>query len=258
MTIVFGIFIFLALGMSVFLSACVFWILLNRQISLGKALQGTTAAGALNKILLTGSGYALASAAFKNDAIPLYKSLASFVVLELFSVLPWIIAGLYFGAQLAARIPWFLIVIFTLAFFYILNKKKRLGDFIKNAAGYFKETRRNVLAVAPFVLLNIIAGVWYYWSLFKVFGLHIPWGHVVKLIAISFTMGYLSPVPAGLGIKESGIAFLLMREGASFKQAVSLAVADRLVITVFYVACGFLCGWGVLSDAIKTRSFKKK
>ncbi|MFA5118625.1 MAG: flippase-like domain-containing protein [Candidatus Omnitrophota bacterium] len=258
MTIVYGVFIFLALGMSVFLSSCVFWILLNRQVSLGKAIQGTIVAGALNKIFLTGSGYALASAALKNDSVPLYKSLASFAALELFSVLPWIIAGLYFGAQLAARTHWFLIVFFALAFFFILNKRKRLGDFISNAAGYFKGTSRNILAVAPLALLNIISGVCYYWFLFKVFGVRIPWGEMVKLIAISFTMGYLSPLPSGLGIKESGMTFLLMQTGVPFKQSVALAVADRLVITLFYAACGFLCGWGVISDVIKTRSLKKK
>jgi uncharacterized protein (TIRG00374 family) len=258
MTIIYGVFIPLALGMSVFLSSCVFWILLNRQVPLRKAIQGTTAAGALNKIFLTGAGYAAVSAALKNDSVPFYKSLASFAALELFSVLPWIIAGLYFGAQLAARTHWFLIVFFALAFFFILNKKKRLGDFISNAAGYFKETSRNILAVVPLVLLNIIAGACYYLLLFKAFGLRIPWGEVVKLIAVSFTIGYLSPLPAGLGIKESGMTFLLMQAGVPFKQSVALAVADRLVITLFYVACGFLCGWGLISDVIKTRSLKKK
>ncbi|MFA6217882.1 MAG: lysylphosphatidylglycerol synthase domain-containing protein [Candidatus Omnitrophota bacterium] len=258
MVLVYGLVIFFILGVSVFLSSCIFWILLNREISFGKAVQRVTVAAALNKMLLTGSGYAAVSASLKNDSIPFYKSLASFAVLELFSVLPWIAAGFYFGAKQIAHIPFLLIVFFALVFFFVVSKKKRLVDFIKNAAGYFQETRRNILAVVPFVLLNGIAGLCYYSLFFKMFGLRIPWLEVFKLIAISFTLGYLSPVPAGLGVKESGMTFLLMQQGVSLKQAVSLAVCDRLLVTVFYGASGFLCGWGLLHGAIKAKFHKKK
>ncbi|MFC1593153.1 hypothetical protein ACFL4C_03980, partial [Candidatus Omnitrophota bacterium] len=100
------------LVLSVFVSALMLWILLNRSIRLVEAVKLICIARAMNKLLFTGSGYAAASGKLKIGGLPFYKSLSSFAVFELFSVLPWFVMGIYFGAELSLRAPYFLAVFF--------------------------------------------------------------------------------------------------------------------------------------------------
>lgn len=253
-----GILIFLALALIILISSFIFWILLNKDIKLWQAIKLICISGALNKILLTGSGYAAASWKLKSDDFPVYKSLSSFGVLELFSVMPWLILGLFWGAEIAIRIPLFLIVLFVLVLGFAIYKRKSMLDFLKNALSYLKKIRSNILMVIPLVLINIMIGIIYYFFLFRAFGFNCDFLNILKIVSVAFTIGYLSPSPAGLGFKEGGMVFLLMQQNLSFSSACYIAIADRIIMTGFYIILGFLFGAGIIRDEVRKKLWLQK
>jgi uncharacterized membrane protein YbhN (UPF0104 family) len=60
-------------------------------------------------------------------------------------------------------------------------------------------------------------------------------------------------VPSGLGIKESGVVFLLSRQGVPLRDSIYFAVADRMITTGFYLTLGFLFGAGMITGEMRRR-----
>jgi len=247
------ILIFLPLTLRIIVSSSVIWLLLNRKIKFPHAIKLTCIATALNRLFLTGSGYVAMSGKLKINGLSLYKSLSSFAILELFSIIPWIILGLYFGTKIAIRIPLFLIALFVLVLTFAIYKRKDTINFLRNALAYLKEIRTNILMVTPLVLINVIIGIIYYFFLFRAFGFTFDFFEILRIISVAFTIGYLSPAPAGLGFKEGGLVFLLMQQNLSFSNACSIAIADRIITTGFYFVLGFLFGAEMIKNEIKRK-----
>lgn len=247
------IFLVFILTVNVFVNSIIFWILLNSKIKFSQAIRLSSTAAALNKLFLSGSGYAAMSLKLKSSNLPFYKSLASFAAFELFSVLPWLILGFYFGAKLAIRVPLFFIVILAIGIISAIYKRKKAAGFIKDIWVYFKEIKLNILLIIPPVLINFILGVLYYFFLLRIFGFVLSPIDVLKIAAISFTLGYLSPAPAGLGFKEGGFIFLLAQKGLSLSESLPIAIADRVILTGFYLIVGSLFGTEMLINQIRKR-----
>ena len=251
------ILIFLVLLISIFIGSVIFWILLNKKFKFWQTIKLYCVASALNKLLLTPAlGYATMSWKLKSDGFPLHRSLASFAVFELFSVLPWLISGFYFGAKITLKVPVFLIVILVLILLSVIFKREAIIHFLKNVLNYLKELKFGFLGIIPLVITNVALGTIYYFFLFKVFGFSLKLLDILKVSSVSFTLGYLSILPSGLGVKEGSMIYLLAKQGISLSSSTSIAITDRLLVTSLYASLGFLFGANIIKDEIKRRFFR--
>ncbi len=248
-----AILIILVLAAHIFISSVIFWILLNKKIKLWKAVKLVCTATSLNRLFLTGSGYAAMSYKLKRDDLSFYKSVPAFIMLELFSISPCLILGVYFGSKIAIKLPFLLIMLLAVILILAMYKKRKAGDFIKEVWAYFKGIRFNIPIIIPLVLISLILWVIYYFLLLKIFGFVLPVIDSLKIATVSVTIGYLSPAPAGLGFKEGGLIFLLMQKGLSFKDSLAVALLDRAILTGFYLGLGFLFGAEMIVSGIKKR-----
>lgn len=245
--------IVLTLAIGVFISSFVLWVLLNRKITLWQTIKLTCIAGAMNKLLLTGSGYMAMIWKMKTDDFPLSKSIPAFTLFELFSVLPWLISGFYFGAKVAIKIPSFLMVVGVLILIFAIYKIRKRKVFLKDTFNYFKEAGLHMSLIIPVILINVILGLIYYLFLFRIFRVNLSLLEIFKIIAITFTVGYLSPAPSGLGFKEGSLVFLLMQHNLSLKSSLSIAITDRLITTILYAILGFSLGAKMIKNALRAR-----
>ena len=83
----------------------IFYILMQKELSLKDSVKATCISIALNKMFFTGSGYLASSYFCRNKDIVFTKTLTAFLFLELSSVAGWILLGIYFGAELAIKLP---------------------------------------------------------------------------------------------------------------------------------------------------------
>lgn len=237
--------ILISLVLTSFISSAMLFVLLNRRLKFFQAFKLFNALAALNKLLLTGSGYAAAGFRLKKENFPLSLSISSLAALEIFSVLPWLLFGFYFGAASGVKFPVFFAIAFCVIALSAAYKAKALFARIKEIAGHFAEIRFGLLAVVPLGLLNVAVGTAYYFFLCRAFGVNLGTLDVLKASTVSFTIGYLSIFPSGIGIKEAGLVFLLVKNGALLSQAFSVALADRILATVFWGLAGAICGKGL-------------
>lgn len=251
------IFIIPALILSVFVSSVIFWVLLNKKIKLWESIKLVSIATSLNRLMLTGSGYAAMSYKLKKDRLPFHKSVSSFVALELFLMFPWLVLGIYFGFKVAAKVPVFFAAFSALALIFAIYKRDKAKDFVKESWLHFRGIKSGAFIIIPLVLLHLLAGVIYYFFLFKAFGFSFSCADILKIATVSVAMGYFSPAPGGLGFKEFGMVFLLMQKNLSLKDSLSIAVTDRIAVTAFYLILGFLFGTDLILSRIRAR-FKHK
>jgi len=250
------IYIVLILLLISIVNAVDFYILIYPELTIKEAFNLITTAAALNKLLFTGSGYLTASYLSRNKNLPFYKALSAFLLLEALGVSLWLGLGICFGAKIAVKIPWFIIsflIIFAITAWF---KKDKLVSVLKSVWRYFKERWVRIIIIAPLVVLNTALFVLCYFFLFRFFNFHPTILSIIKIISISFTVGYLSPAPAGLGFKDTGLVLLLMNSGLTLNAAVSLAVFDRVFVTVFRGVLGGIFGYDLIKEEIKRR-FKK-
>lgn len=237
----------------VFISSLILWILLNGKIGLWQAIKLASIVVAMNKLLLIGSGYAAAAWKLKNDGFSFLESLSSFAIFELFSVLPWLILGFYFGAGITIETPGFLIAILVLILVFVICKGKAMINLLKNVLPYFKKIRVNFVIIIPLLIINIVLGITYYFFLFNLFGFNLGFRNILRIVPVSFTLGYLSIFPAGLGIKEGGLIYLLAGEGIPLSSSISIAITDRILTTSFYAFLGFLFGAKIIKEEVRRR-----
>ncbi|MDD2703123.1 MAG: hypothetical protein PHC33_03860, partial [Candidatus Omnitrophica bacterium] len=79
----------------------------------------------------------------------------------------------------------------------------------------------------------------------------------LEVVSVAFSAGYLSPVTSGIGIKDSGTVFMLMKHGVPFKNSLAIALTDRGIVTGICFGLGFLFGGELIRQEIKSR-FKRR
>jgi uncharacterized protein (TIRG00374 family) len=107
--------------------------------------------------------------------------------------------------------------------------------------------------VAPLAVLNILFSILYYYFLFDSFGVRMAFLEVFKIVSVSFTAGYLSPLPSGLAFREGSMIFFLMQEGYNFSKSLAIALTDRGCVTAFYGVISLLCGPRIIIQALGKR-----
>lgn len=252
------ILIVLTLAIGFFISPFILWVILNRKITLWQTIKLTYIINALNKLFLTGSGYLAMGWKLKNESFPITRSLSSFAIFELISILPWLISGFYFGARITIETPGFFIVILILIFVFSIYKGKTILSLFKNVLTYFKEIRIDFLVIIPLLITNVALGIIYYFLLFNLFGFSLRFPDILRIVSVSFTLGYLSIFPAGLGAKEGGLIYLLAGEGIPLPSSISIAITDRVLMTSFYAFFGFLFGAKIIKEEVRKRFTVKK
>ncbi|MCP4652137.1 MAG: hypothetical protein GY858_01980 [Candidatus Omnitrophica bacterium] len=237
------------------INAFIFYLLVSREIKMKEAYRLTCTATALNKVFFTGSGFLAGSYFSRNKNLPSFKALGAFFILEILSASLWLILGLYFGAKLAVKVPLVLIVALLFVAIALWIKRKSINSF-KNVLNYFKNIGSQVALVVPLVAFSALFFVFYYYHLFNFFDFSLGFLETIKIIAVSFTLGYLSPAPAGLGFKETGMVLLLKSAGIDSGVAISVAVCDRVLTTLFWGGLGGIFGFDLIKEEL-SRRFKK-
>ena len=239
-------------------SAVCFYIFVYPELKIKESFKLIITAAALNKLLFTGSGYLTSSYLSRNKDLSFYKALSAFLLLEALGVSLWIGMGVYFGVKLVIKVP--SIIILVLAFLLLLMLWLQRQKFIKAAKNIlmtFKNMGKRVPLIIPLIILNMVLSIAYYFLLFRIFNFHPGFLSIIKIISISFTVGYLSPAPAGLGFKDTGMVLLLVNSGLKLNTAISLAILDRVIVTVFWAILGSIFSYDLIKEEIRKR-FKKK
>jgi len=239
-------------------SAVCFYIFVYPELKIKDSFKLIVTAAALNKLLFTGSGYLTSSYLSRNKDLSFYKALSAFLLLEALGVSLWIGMGVYFGVKLVIKVP--SIIILVLAFLLLLMLWLQRQKFIKAAKNIlmtFKNMGKRVPLIIPLIILNMVLSIAYYFLLFRIFNFHPGFLSIIKIISISFTVGYLSPAPAGLGFKDTGMVLLLVNSGLKLNTAISLAILDRVIVTVFWAILGSIFSYDLIKEEIKRR-FKRK
>jgi len=246
-------FLLTALIINLFINAVIFWLLSDREINFFQAIKLTSVIGAMNKLLLTGSGYLAMTWKLKEYDFPVTKSIPVFSLFELVSLAPWLVSGFYFGAKAAIKIPVFFIVGAAIILIFTLFKIKKAKEFLIESLNYLKKIIPNIPLIIPLILVNVSLSLAYYYFLFGSFGIVFSIWEVFRMVSIAITIGYLSPSPSGLGFKEGSLVFLLMQNNISLKSSISIAIADRLIVTILYAVLGLFFGWGMFKNNLKSR-----
>ena len=108
----------------------------------------------------------------------------------------------------------------------------------------------------PFVGFNMVLFVAYYFFLFKFYQFTPSFIDIIKIVAVSFTLGYLSPAPTGLGFKDVALVLLLVDAGLDSRAAFSMAIFDRGFNTLFWGILGSILGFDLIKEEFKKRFHK--
>ena len=137
-------------------------------------------------------------------------------------------------------------------------KKNRFCSAAKKALSNFKNFGNRLFAILPIVVLNMAIYTMYYHFLFNFFDFHLQAIDIIKIIAVSFTVGYLSFAPSGIGFKDTGLVLLLTGQGIPLDGAIMFALTDRLIVTVFWIGLGSFAGFDLIKLEFKKRFQRKK
>jgi uncharacterized membrane protein YbhN (UPF0104 family) len=236
----------------------IFWLLLGRKIPLVRAFAVTSVMIALNRLLVPASGYAVMGWQLKQGSVPLRASVPAFFLMEFCAVIPWIIAGVFFGAGIGVQFPVIFLAGAAVCAGFFIFKRSRIKEYCRQFMLYVRETRLVFAAVIPLAAVNFLLGMVYYVLLVRLIPVTLSLEQIAKIFSIAFTAGYLSPVPGGLGIKEISAAALLAAQGTPLKDAARLLVADRVIMTGFYITAGLACGAEIIIAALKARFGKSR
>jgi uncharacterized protein (TIRG00374 family) len=173
--------------------------------------------------------------------------------MEVCSISLWLPLGIYFGAQLLMRTTFIFPIILIVLLVSVLVRRNKVSSSIKSALSSFRNIGKSIFLVVVFIALTIVFYLLYYFFLFKLFNFQIDSLSIVKIVALSFTLGYLSPSPSGLGFKETGLVLLLIEKGIPGNYALSFVIVDRIIITFFWGVLGFLVGYDVIKTEISTK-----
>jgi len=247
------IYVILILLLISIVNAVDFYILIYPELTIKEAFKLITTAITLNKLLFTGSGYLTSSYLSRNKNLPFYKALSAFLLLEALGVSLWLGLGIYFGAKIAVKIPFIFIPI--LVFIIILGwlKSKNFTKAAKNVLTVLKDMARRIPVIMPLIFLNMLLFICYYLFLFRIFNFNPGVLSIIKIVSISFAVGYLSPVPAGAGFKDTALVLLLMNSGLTLDRAVVIAVFDRVLVAVFWGVLGSIFGYDLIKEQVKRR-----
>ncbi|OGQ96075.1 MAG: hypothetical protein A2521_13280 [Deltaproteobacteria bacterium RIFOXYD12_FULL_57_12] len=234
-----------------------FYLLVNRRIKFFEAFRLVSVAAAFNRILLTGTGYVAGSLFSRNKQLPFYQALGAFLISELLFVGLWLILGLLYGVRLAQEMPWLFLLLPLTAAGLLLLKKEKIAAAGKNLLGYLVEAKRVIPAVLLCNTLNAGLFIFYYYLLFGIFDFYPGYFTVLKIVSITITLSYFSPLPSGLGIKEGALGLLLMEAGQPLGQSLAIALADRIILTSFWFALGSLLGFDLIKEELARRFCKK-
>lgn len=249
--------IILALTGITLLQGLNFYLLVNRRITFTEAFRLVSVAAAFNRVLLAGTGYVAGSLFSRNKQLPFYKALGAFLISELLFVGVWLTLGLFCGVQLAQKMPWLFLVLLLLAVGLLIIKRDKIVAAKKDLLGYLSEVKQVIPAVLLFNILNAGLFVFYYYLLFSIFDFHPGYLTVLKIVSITITVSYFSPLPSGLGIKEGALSLLLMEGGQPLGMSLAIALADRIILTSFWFALGALLGFDLIKDELARRFYKK-
>lgn len=230
----------------------------DNRINFKEAFRLICVARALNKFFFTGSGYIAGSYFSRREKLPFYKTLSAFAVLEFLPVFIWLSLGIYFGAEFAIKIPLILVIIVIALGITIWFKRDKIVSSVKNILQHLKEMSGKILFIMPFIFLNMVLGLLYYFFLFKLFHFYPSILNIIKIVSVSATISYLSPAPTGLGFREAGVVLLLVDLSMPLGDALSLAILDRVIITAFWGISGSILGFDLIKEEINKRFRKKK
>jgi len=252
------LFIFLLLFSIFILTSLIFYILIQKKIKFLIACKLVSVAFALNRLLFTASGFIVSSYLFpKKKDSSFSETLGAFFVMELLGILPWLSLGVYFGVSLSLKIPWVFWIFLFFLLLFLTFRYRYLRDNFSKIKRYFVELSKNAFKVIPLIIFNQFLYVFYYYFLFSLFGFFPHFMQIIKIISLSFSLGYLSPAPAGLGFKDTGMVLLLVNSGLKLNTAISLAILDRVTVTVFWAILGSIFSYDLIKEEIRKR-FKGK
>ena len=247
------VYIILNLLLTAVVSAVCFYLLVYPGVTLKDAFKLVSAAVAINKFFLTGSGCVSASYLSRSKDLPFYKALSAFLLLEALGVPVWLGLGIYFGAKLTVRIPGVFVPILAIMAVLAWWKREKFIKAAKNILAAFKDMGRNIPLVIPFIVLNMGLFFSYYFFLFRLFDFYPRPLEIIKIMSVSFTTGYLSPAPAGLGFRDTSLVLLLVNSGVAINKAILIAIFDRVFVTVFWAVLGGVFSYSLIKEEVKRR-----
>jgi uncharacterized membrane protein YbhN (UPF0104 family) len=143
--------------------------------------------------------------------------------------------GVYFGAGVALNLPWIIAPLAGLLFWFYWNKRQKIKEFSVDLFQGFRGAGKNMAVILLLTSAGCCLFFVYYYFIFIFFKFLPGWLKILKIISLSFSAGYLSPAPAGLGFKDAGLVLLLSNSGMGLSPSIWFAAVDR-ILTMFILA----------------------
>lgn len=234
------------------LDSYVFKTLVVKPISHREALKWASIVRAMNRLIITGSGYTTLILWMKRGGAELGTTVNTVILWEGLSIGPWILMATYFGGRLAPRIPLHVLLGLALVLvFFLFVKKRQISAFACSLLEANKQLGLRPVFVVPIILVEILLSLVYYYSIIRFVGCHLSPYNILRVASLSVTTGYLSPIPSGLGIREGVMAFLLIEHGFTLEKAILVGLVDRVVATAFFLFAGMCAGSKIIIETIR-------
>ncbi len=240
------------------LNAIIFFIVIEKRLPFKEVFKLTSTAIALNRLFFTGSGYLAGSYFQRSDEASFRRILSTFFVMEFMVISPWLVMGLYFSTKLAASLLWVVLVILVAFVIALWLKRNKLKEIASTLTEYAMRRWPTMFILFPLVIVYFVLVVFYYRLLFGMFDFYPSMYELVKIVSISFTAGYLSFTPGGMGFRDAGFVLLLKAAGLTIGDAFVVTFTDRMIMMFFWTTMGLFCGYPILRDEVRRRFFVRR
>ncbi len=118
---------------------------------------------------------------------------------------------------------------FTMFFRTLLTIREVWTELLFNKHAYF---------LIPVILVIWGLSVLSYWLIFQGFGIYVPFGYILVIMASSSLLGTVSQIPSGLGVRDATMILMYSYINVSTEISLSVVLLDRIVI-LFFLAIGY-------------------
>ncbi|MGF9713243.1 lysylphosphatidylglycerol synthase transmembrane domain-containing protein [Paenibacillus naphthalenovorans] len=129
----------------------------------------------------------------------------------------------------------FLIIILTIllkfSFITSLVKKVALKKMSFNNFGNNITLKDTLILIVNYLVVWVLSGIGIYFLVMSFLGVHVSFLLLASIFSFSWIVGFLSPIPGGLGVRETSLAMLLAYVLDS-PDAYAISLIMRLVSTI--------------------------
>jgi len=121
------------------------------------------------------------------------------------------------------------------------SKTKRIIEFGMGFQDSMKKINmEKIIVLIVLMIFSYLVSTFRLYLILSLFGFNASIIHLLYTQCISFTLGVLSMMPGGIGVRDTSITLLLLYLNIPLNVAVSVTIIERLLTTGLYLVLGIL------------------